>query len=124
MLSTSRLVAFVPSADPVRSRAFYEKTLGLPLVGEEGGAFVFDVDGAELRLIRVDTVNPEPHTLVGWQVDDIDDVVARLQALGVAFADYDFLDENNPAVWTAPNGQRIAWFTDPDGHTLSLSSRM
>ena len=24
-------------------------------------------------------------------------------------------------IWTAPNGDRVAWFKDPDGNTLSIS---
>lgn len=123
MISSGRLVAFVPSADPERSRLFYEETLGLHLVDEAGGAFVFDVNGGELRLVRVDAVRPEPHTLIGWEVDDIEAEVTRLQDAGVVFSDFDFLDDENPAVWTAPDGRRIAWFNDPDGHVLSLSNR-
>ena len=34
---------------------------------------------------------------------------------------YDFLDQDAPGIWTAPGGARIAWFSDPDGNTLSLT---
>ncbi len=26
-----------------------------------------------------------------------------------------------PLVWTAPSGDRVAWFADPDGNNLSLT---
>ena len=40
MLSTSNLVAFVATSDAARSRAFYERVLGLPLVADEPFALV------------------------------------------------------------------------------------
>ena len=49
---------------------------------------------------------------------DIGETVARLEAVGVTFARYDGMDQG---VWTTPSGDRIAWFTDPDGNVLSLT---
>ena len=29
--------------------------------------------------------------------------------------------QDDSGVWTTPNGDRVAWFKDPDGNTLSLT---
>jgi predicted enzyme related to lactoylglutathione lyase len=31
------------------------------------------------------------------------------------------LDQDGHGVWATPGGDRVAWFTDPDGNTLSLT---
>jgi predicted enzyme related to lactoylglutathione lyase len=31
------------------------------------------------------------------------------------------MGQDDNSIWMAPNGDRIAWFTDPDGNTLSLT---
>ena len=52
---------------------------------------------------------------------DIGETVARLEAVGVTFARYDGMDQDAQGVWTTPSGDRIAWFTDPEGTVLSLT---
>jgi hypothetical protein len=32
------------------------------------------------------------------------------------------LEQDDKCVWTTPGGDRVAWFKDPDGNTLSLTS--
>jgi len=40
----------------------------------------------------------------------------------VAFAaTTDLLGQHEDGVWTTPGGERVAWFADPDGNTLSLT---
>jgi hypothetical protein len=31
------------------------------------------------------------------------------------------MDQDSDGVWTAPGGDKVAWFTDPDGNVLSLT---
>ena len=58
-----------------------------------------------LGLLAVSTAN-----LGGW-------------ARGVVFEQFNlpFLVQDALGIWTAPNGDRVAWFKDPDGNTLSVS---
>ena len=74
-----------------------------------------------LRVTRVDDLRVQPFTVFGWQVSDIDGAVADLTGRGVAFLRYDGLDQDGHGVWATPGGDRVAWFTDPDGNTLSLT---
>jgi catechol 2,3-dioxygenase-like lactoylglutathione lyase family enzyme len=123
ILGSSKLVAFVPTTDPVKARAFYEDLLGLRLVADEKPfALVFDANGTMLRVTTVAEHQPAPFTVLGWEVDDIESTVKRLSAPGVEFQRYPGLNDSNPlGIWTAPSGARIAWFHDPDNNVLSLT---
>ena len=121
MLATSDVIAFASTTDMARARSFYESTLGLPVVDENAYACVFDAHGTMLRITAVAEVAHPGYTVLGWRVTDISDTVARLRSLGVEFAHHDGMGQDAQGVWTTPNGDRIAWFTDPDGNVLSLT---
>ena len=44
-----------------------------------------------------------------------------LTARGVEFTRYDGMEQDDLGVWSAPGGDQVAWFHDPDGNTLSLT---
>jgi len=121
VLASSDVIAFASTTDLARARSFYEATLGLPIVEENAYACVFDAHGTMLRITAVAEVAHPGYTVLGWRVTDIGDTVARLESLGVAFARYDGMEQDAQGVWTTPNGDRIAWFTDPDRNVLSLT---
>ena len=58
---------------------------------------------------------------VVWQVDDIEPVVDYLAKAGVEMMKYSLLDQAPSGVWTTPDGNKVAWFKDPDGNLLSVS---
>jgi catechol 2,3-dioxygenase-like lactoylglutathione lyase family enzyme len=122
MLGSTKIVAFVPTRDAGKARAFYEGVLGLRFVSDDGFALVFDANGI---MVRVATVPPQftpaQFTILGWQVTEIEKVVTGLQGKGVAFEKYGFLKQDELGIWTAPTGDKVAWFKDPDGNVLSVS---
>jgi catechol 2,3-dioxygenase-like lactoylglutathione lyase family enzyme len=123
MLTEGRLVAFVSTTDGPRARAFYEGVLGLRVVEDDDFALTLDSAGTKVRVTKVKALSPAPSTVLGWEVADI---VANVRALGdrgVRFEKYEFLDQDALGIWSAPGGARVAWFKDPDGNVLSLSSR-
>ena len=122
MLSDAPLMAFIPVTDPAAARRFYETTLGLDVVEESPHAVVLDAMGTMLRLTPVGDLLVQPFTIAGWQVRYIGRVVDGLSALGVAFTRYEGMEQDDRGIWTTPGGDRVAWFTDPDGNTLSLTS--
>ena len=112
------LVAFLPSMDLDRSREFYEGVLGLELETQDGFACQFRSGGTRVRVTLVERFSPQPFTVLGWSVPDIE---AAMSDLDVTFERYDGMDQDERGVWTAPSGTRVAWFKDPDGNTLALS---
>jgi catechol 2,3-dioxygenase-like lactoylglutathione lyase family enzyme len=121
MLGDARLTAFVATANATRSKTFYERTLGLRLVGDDSVALVFDANGTELRIQKVENVQPPPFTVLGWQVADLRKAMAGLSKRGVKFERYAFLEQDNVGIWLAPGGAKVAWFKDPDGNLLSVA---
>jgi catechol 2,3-dioxygenase-like lactoylglutathione lyase family enzyme len=123
ILGGSELIAFAPTTDPAKAREFYEGVLGLHLVSDERPfALVFDAHGTMLRVTAVPEHHPDPFTVLGWSVNDIQSTLEQLTAAGVVFQRYPGMNESDPhAVWKAPSGARVAWFKDPDGNVLSLT---
>ena len=119
-LDTATMVGFVPTADLVQARDFYQRRLGLSLVSETPQFAVFETGGTALRVNLVEDHHPVPFTIAGWQVADIAATVASLVDAGVVFSRYDFADQDELGIWTTPGGDQVAWFTDPDGNVLSL----
>ncbi len=121
MLESCELIAFAAATDLDRARAFYEGVLGLTVTERSDFACVFDAGGTMLRVTAVPAVTPAGYTVLGWRVTGITAVVRELAAKGVTFLRFDGMDQDTDGVWTAPGGDRVAWFTDPDGNTLSLT---
>ena len=121
MLTTSDVIAFSSTTDLATARIFYEGVLGLPVVDETAYACVFDANGTMLRVTAVAQVARPGYTVLGWSVTDMTEAITELEARGVAFTRYEGMEQDAQGIWTTPNGDRIAWFADPDGNVLSLT---
>jgi catechol 2,3-dioxygenase-like lactoylglutathione lyase family enzyme len=121
MLASFDLIAFIATAHPEQARVFYSEVLGLPLREESPFALVFDAHGTMLRIQKVDRLIHVDYTVLGWQVDDIREAVEQLQQRGIRFERYPGLSQDEQGIWTTPDGNKIAWFADPDGNIVSLT---
>jgi len=125
MLGKTPIVAFIPTTDFDKSRAFYEGVLGLRFVNNDGFALVLDANGTMIRVAKVQPdFTPAVFTILGWQVSDIENMVAALAGKGVVFERYGFFEQDELGIWTAPSGDKVAWFKDPTGNTLSVSQHV
>jgi len=124
MLGSNKIVAFVPTRDAVKARAFYEGVLGLRFVNDDGFALVRDASGTMVRVGKAPEFKPLPFTILGWQVSGIEKIVAALQGKGVNFERFGFFEQDKLGIWTAPTGDKVAWFKDPDGNMLSVSQHV
>ena len=121
MLGKAKLTAFAATSHPRRARTFYQKTLGLRLLTDDRFALAFDSGGVQLRIQKVERLDPQPFTVLGWEVKSIRRTMTSLSKAGVTFERYAFLEQDEQGVWTAPSGTKVAWFKDPDGNLLSLA---
>jgi catechol 2,3-dioxygenase-like lactoylglutathione lyase family enzyme len=122
MLTNAKPVCFVLAADLPKARSFYTDTLDLIETGEDPFAVSYNLAGTTLRLTKVEGHQPNPHTVLGWQVADIEAVIDTLTAKGVTFAIYEGFGQDARGVWTHPgSGAKVAWFLDPEGNNLSLT---
>lgn len=116
------VVAFVTIRNVESARAFYRDTLGLRLVAEElPFALVFDAHGTMLRLAISPQSIPQPGTVLGWSVPEIENTVNNLRSAGVVFQRFEGMPQDELGIWNTPTGAKVAWFKDPDGNLLSLS---
>ncbi len=124
MLGSNNLVAFVPTRDAEKARVFYEEVLGLRFIKDDGFALVMDANGIMVRVAKAPEFKPLPFTILGWQVSEIEKVVRSLQKRGVQFEVFGFFQQDELGIWTAPTGDKVAWFKDPDGNMLSVSEHV
>jgi len=124
MLGSTNIVAFVPTKDPTKARAFYEGLLGLRFVRDDGFATVLDANGIMVRVAKVPQFTPAQFTILGWEVADIRKTVENLQEKGIRCEKFGFLEQDELGIWTAPAGDKVAWFKDRDGNILSISQHV
>ncbi len=113
-------------SDLERTIAFYQGTLGLPLIQRrelvEGrpeaifaaGGTKICVEGGEGR------ISPPKNPPFSFRVDDVEAAAAELRGRGVAFEEYDLpsLKTENGIAEVA--GVKVGWFKDPDGYLLAI----
>src|SRR5436309_1409260 len=92
-------VLFLATANAERSRAFYERVLGLTFVRDEPPALVFQVGDSMLRIQKVHQVSTAPYTVLGWAVSDIRREVHHLCEAGVAFERYEGMNQDGDGIW-------------------------
>ena len=121
MLSSSKIVGFVPTKDSQKARAFYEGKLGFQFVSDDQFALVMRAGETMIRIAKAKDFTPAPYTVLGWEVRDIEAIVRWLTQRGVVFEKYPFVQDRELGIWTTPGGDKVAWFKDADGNVLSVS---
>ena len=125
MLASSKMVGFVPARDSQKAREFYEGKLGFQFVSDDAFALVVLAGENKIRIAKVPKdFTPAGFTILGWEVQNIEAVVAWLTGRGVAFEKYPFVQDQERGIWAAPTGDKVAWFKDPDGNVLSVSQHV
>ena len=120
MLQSARLQTIICTTKFETAKLFYEETLGLTFKRMSEGAAVFELSGNDLRLSPVPSLTPSEHTVVGFEVKKIDDVIARLIHRGVIPARFDGFPHDSTGLLTLETGTRVAWIRDPDDNLLSI----
>jgi len=121
MLGSTRIMAFIPTRDATKARAFYEGLLGLRVVSEDQFALVLDANGIMVRVTKVPEFKPQQFTILGWAVPNVEQAVSGLQKEGSTSKDTVSRGQDDRGIWAAPGGAKVAWFKDPDGNVLSVS---
>ena len=107
---------FVVSKDPKALAAWYRDVLGVPL--EAWGGAIFQTDAAGHPPVVTWSAFPEGEKylapsqrdfMLDFAVDDLDAVLARLKAEGVAILGHENSDHG-----------KFAWILDPDGVKIEL----
>src|SRR4051812_26006297 len=114
MLANKNLKAFAPTVKPEEAKIFYRDVLGLKFLSQDSYALEFDANGVLLRIAVVRELEPQPFTILGWNVNDIVSVINQLNQKNIFCERYGFFEQDKLGIWTSPNGSKVAWFKDPD----------
>jgi catechol 2,3-dioxygenase-like lactoylglutathione lyase family enzyme len=106
------------------ARKFYEGTLGLKKVGEEGDeVVVYQTGKSRVIVYRSQFAGTNKATNMTWSVgDDVESVVSKLKSKGVAFEHYDLPDTEVKGDIHVGGRMKVAWFKDPDGNILCVAN--
>lgn len=127
-LQAARVVTKLPAQDLERARRFYSEKLGLEPVEEREGGLRYVCGATEFHLFASSGSASGRSTQMGFEVEDLDAVVADLRERGLEPASFDFGDlevvdrvvhvpGNYPSKGRAERG---AFFYDSEGNLLSV----
>ena len=127
-LASSRAITKLPARDLDRARAFYRERLGLTPVEEREGGLRYLCAAGEFHVFLSTGAATGAFTQMGFEVDDIDAVVAELRSRGVVFGEIDApgfkvvdgiieVEGNYPS---KGGGERGIFFHDSEGNLLAL----
>lgn len=127
MLGRSGIVAIVPVSDVEAAVRFYGEVLGFELQARrddlpENREAEFKAGQGTLLVYESVGAGKSRHTIAGFQVDDLDAVVAGLRERGVDFEEYDLPQMKTEGGIAAVGDVRVAWCRDPDGNLLAIES--
>ena len=128
-LRESRVSTRLPAQNLHRARAFYSERLGLEPFDERPGGLLYRVQSGEFALFQSTGRASGEHTQIGFEVDDLDAVVAELKARGVVFEEVDVpglrtrggiaeIEGNYPS--KGASADRGAWFRDSEGNLIGV----
>jgi catechol 2,3-dioxygenase-like lactoylglutathione lyase family enzyme len=125
MLGNQDAVANVAVKNLDVAKKFYEGTLGLKQVHDEGGELVVYKSGNSVLNVYVSRfAGTNKATAVTWSVGDkIEEEVRALKSKGVAFEHYEMPGLKVQGDIHVGGDMKIAWFKDPDGNILNLLGR-
>ena len=124
MLKTHDSSAIVAVRDLDRARSFYGDMLGLELAeeGTEEGVLVYRTGATRLVVYQSEFAGTNRANAVVWGVgQELDEIVAELEAKGAAFEHYPDIGRLEGNVHVA-DGARLVWLKDPDGNILHINS--
>jgi catechol 2,3-dioxygenase-like lactoylglutathione lyase family enzyme len=121
-LTTSTIATMLPVTDTDRAKEFYADRLGLPFQGaNSAGELMFSLaHGDALVLLPREAGTQSKSTAMSWQVDDVEKEMTELESRGITFEDYDLPGLKTVNHIAEIDGNRAAWFLDPDGNVLCI----
>jgi mannose-6-phosphate isomerase-like protein (cupin superfamily)/predicted enzyme related to lactoylglutathione lyase len=113
--------AKLPARDVERARAFYADRLNLTPFGEHNSHLFYEVGGSHFMVYPSSGAASGTHDQIGFTVEDVESMVARLRSNGVIFEEY----EPSPGASETDGimdfgGVKAAWFKDSEGNLISI----
>jgi catechol 2,3-dioxygenase-like lactoylglutathione lyase family enzyme len=124
MLESGTMHATIAVTDLDRAKEFYGGTLGLSAKEERSDGVVYESGGSWMLVYPSQFAGTNQATCMTFEVADVEAVVDELVGRGVTFEQYDFPGLKTDARGIAEiQGERGAWFKDPDGNIIAVGQR-
>jgi catechol 2,3-dioxygenase-like lactoylglutathione lyase family enzyme len=111
--------------DLQRAKEFYTETLGLRMsdLDPENGLMALHISGSRDILVYLSPSHtPASFTILNFPVENVDEAVDELMRRGVRFERYDGFEQDEKGI-NRGVGPPIAWFKDPAGNILSVTTQ-
>src|SRR5262249_32915250 len=114
LLETAVPTIVICTRDRDRATEFYRDVLGLSFAYADQFASVFSTGGITLRISLVTDFIPHGHTILGFRVPDVEQLVRGLRTKGIVFNIYPGFNQTDLGILVLPGSVHVAWFNDPD----------
>ncbi len=123
MISSAQIHPTLPAVDLDRARKFYEGNLGLKVLREDPGpGILFGGETGQTLYVYQRGATKADHTVVAFEVADVEAEVRELKAKGVVFEVVDMPGVNTVNGITSMGPIKGAWFKDTEGNILGVTS--
>jgi catechol 2,3-dioxygenase-like lactoylglutathione lyase family enzyme len=123
MLESATTAATIAVSDIDRAKGFYGGTLGLPVKEERADGVIYEAGGTWFLVYPSQFAGTAKSTCMAFEVKDLDATMKEMRDAGVTFEEYDFPGLKTVDGVAEIQGERGAWFKDPDGNILSVGER-
>ena len=109
--------------DMQQAKEFYQQKLGLEVeeIPDMGPLLTLKIaGGGTIMLYEKKDHAPASFTVLNFPVDNVDEAVDKLTALGIKFLHYKGSINTDEKGISRGEGPVIAWFTDPAGNIMSV----
>ena len=111
--------------DLQKAKKFYGETLGLRMsdVDPGNGLMALHISGSRDILVYLSPSHtPASFTILNFPVEHVEEAVDELMRRGVRFERYDGFEQDEKGI-NRGVGPPIAWFKDPAGNILSVTTQ-
>ena len=122
MLQSKDAAANIAVRDLARARKFYEGTLGLKPLEQQGEeAITYGSGRSQIIVYRSEFAGTNKATAMTWTAGgELEGIVGALKGKGVRFEHYDMPGMKLEGDIHVFGDMKAAWFKDPDGNILSV----
>jgi predicted enzyme related to lactoylglutathione lyase len=123
MLADSTIIAMIAVKDIKSAKQFYGQKLGLIQTDENRGGVSYRSGTGKVFVYQSNTAGSGRATVASWDVIDMKATIASLVDKGVTFEHYDIPGATMDGdIHHIGPTMKAAWFKDPDGNILGLTS--
>ena len=124
MIESATAHATIAVTDIDRAKKFYGEILGFKSQEERSDGVTYAAGGGTWFLVYPSQfAGTNKATGMTFEVQDLDGTVKELRDRGVVFEEYDFPGLKTVDGIAEIQGERGAWFKDPDGNILAVGQR-